>query len=54
VTRELNDVKEKRKSAMNTLERELEQIKKEKNDFQTRFYDFQKKVVDLENINESL
>jgi len=39
---------------MNTLERELEQIKKEKNDFQTRFSDFQKKVVDLENINESL
>lgn len=32
---------------MNVLEKELEQIKKEKNDFQTRFYDFQKKVVDL-------
>lgn len=54
MTRELAEVKEKRKSAVGTLERELEQIKKEKNDFQTRFYDFQKKVVDLENINESL
>lgn len=40
-------MKEKRKTTMNVLEKELEQIKKEKNDFQTRFYDFQKKVVDL-------
>ena len=40
-------MQEKEKSNLGALERELEQIKKEKNDFQTRFHDFQKKVVEL-------
>ena len=36
------------------LEKELELIKRERNEFKTKFEDFHRKVVELENVNETL
>jgi hypothetical protein len=33
------------------LEKELEMIKRERNEFKTRFEEFQRKVIELENTN---
>lgn len=42
---------EKRKNFNNNYEKEIQQTRKEREQFKSKFMDFEKKVIELENIN---